>query len=412
MKERGALGLMDRVLEVEMSSTRLSIVVVVAGLVVTPSLTGYAQLAIEDLTTLSPEDLVSILVSPDSAAVISNIVFTGPLERAGSFAFGNSVNLGINHGVVMGSGFALSAVGPNTTDDTTGDFSTPGGPFLDSLVPGYSTYDACVLEFDFACADIPFVSFAFVFGSEEYNEYVDSPYNDVFGFALNGTNIAIIPESPGLPVAINNLNCGNPYDPTSPTTPNLPFCDLFRCNDLDDCGALLDLEADGLSVVLPATGAITAGSNHIKLAVGDAGDYALDTWLFLEAGSFQCGFFVGIDIRPGSYPNCSRIDGHGMVTAAVLGGAGFDVEGVDPMSLTLDNAPVKVKGTGLPFCSVEDVSGDFSAGPEGAPDGYPDLVCRFLDDGSITFDDGEAVLEGTLFDGTVFAGADEICALP
>jgi len=30
------------------------------------------------------------------------------------------------------------------------------------------------------------------------------------------------------------------------------------------------------------------------------------------------------------------------------------------------------------LCTVEDVSGDFSGGPEGAPDGFLDQVCKFV----------------------------------
>ena len=44
-------------------------------------------------------------------------------------------------------------------------------------------YDACFIEFGFKCsneASTPTVSFEYMFGSDEYDEYVDSEYNDAF----------------------------------------------------------------------------------------------------------------------------------------------------------------------------------------------------------------------------------------
>ena len=63
-------------------------------------------------------------------------------------------------------------------------------------------------------------------------------------------------------------------------------------------------------------------------------------------------------------------------------------------------------------CSIEDVSGDF-AYPEGAPDGYDDLVCQFEDDASLWIEgEAEATLAGSLLDGTPFAGTDTINIVP
>ena len=61
-----------------------------------------------------------------------------------------------------------------------------------SLIPGYSINDATVLEFDFIPKN-DVISFEYVFASDEYNEYVGSSYNDVFGFFGNGKNMASIP---------------------------------------------------------------------------------------------------------------------------------------------------------------------------------------------------------------------------
>jgi len=126
---------------------------------------------------------------------------------------------------------------------------------------------------------------------------------------------------------------------------------------------------------------------------------------------------VDIDIKPGSYPNSIHIDGHGVIPVAVLGSwisdeMFLDVTQIDPSSLLFAGLSVRVKGNGDPQCSVEDVSGDFSD-PSGAPDGYPDLVCQFVDDPDAWAPgNGEATLYGTLYGGTPIVGTDEIHLVP
>jgi hypothetical protein len=46
---------------------------------------------------------------------------------------------------------------------------------------------------------------------------------------------------------------------------------------------------DGLTVILVATTTIHPGTNHIKLAIADAGDRVLDSDIFLKSESFVCG---------------------------------------------------------------------------------------------------------------------------
>jgi hypothetical protein len=124
---------------------------------------------------------------------------------------------------------------------------------------------------------------------------------------------------------------------------------------------------------------------------------------------------VSVDIKPGSYPNCFNINGNGVIPVAILGSDDFDVTQIDVATLEFAGLDVRVKGNGTPQCSVEDVSGDFTF-PEGAPDGYDDLVCQFVDDpNEWKPDNSTATLTGNLkaeYDGTPFHGTDEICIVP
>jgi len=132
----------------------------------------------------------------------------------------------------------------------------------------------------------------------------------------------------------------------------------------------------------------------------------------LNGDTVEVPLDVGIDIKPGSYPNCLNVNGHGVIPVAILGSVVLDVNNIDIDTLQFAGLDVGVKGNGTPQCSVEDVSGDFTS-PEGAPDGIPDLVCQFVDDtGSWSPDNGNASVTGILTDGTSIQGTDEICIVP
>ncbi len=246
---------------------------------------GVDALVTTDMTSLTLPQLIQSLLGPGVSA--SNITLHGAPIAAGTFQGGLTI-VGIDSGILLSSGAIASVPGPNMADDTSTINNTPGDPDLDTLTTS-PTFDACTLEFDFSCPSASQISFQYVFTSEEYNEYVNSQFNDVFGFFLNGVNIATLPG--GISVAINNVNCGNPYNPASGGN-----CALYRnnrCTDLPagsfPCAGAFDTEMDGLTVVLTATGTLVPGVNHIKLAIADAGDQILDSNVFIRGQSFACG---------------------------------------------------------------------------------------------------------------------------
>ena len=98
--------------------------------------------------------------------------------------------------------------------------------------------------------------------------------------------IAIIPGTT-TPVTINNIN------PTTNAT-------LYTSNANG-----VDLQYDGHTVVLQASASVECGETyHIKLAIGDAGDQAYDSAVFLEANSFSSN---GVDVQIASATGSSAI---------------------------------------------------------------------------------------------------------
>jgi hypothetical protein len=235
-----------------------------------------------DLNTLTANDLVEALVgSGPEAPIISNVTYTGANIAAGTFTGGTGI-IGFENGIILSNGNIASVIGPNSLDNVTTDNGVPGDADLDGLIPDYVTFDAAVLEFDFECELLQVISFQYVFASDEYNEWVNFQFNDVFGFFLNGVNIALLPDNVTT-VAVNNINCDNPYNP-----PNGSNCNLYVNNDLDDGGGTIDTEMDGMTVVLTATASVNPGVNHIRLAIADASDHHVDSDIFLKGESFVC----------------------------------------------------------------------------------------------------------------------------
>ncbi|HEY9872092.1 MAG TPA: choice-of-anchor L domain-containing protein [Candidatus Obscuribacterales bacterium] len=238
--------------------------------------TGAAQ-AITITPTNDPNLLANTIVG--SGVTISNVTYNGAAIASGTFTNGLASGIGIDQGIILTSGRADLAVGPNNSDGATGTNNTPGDPDLSSLIQGTTTQDAAVLEFDFiATEDNP--TFRYVFGSEEYNEYVNQ-FNDVFAFFVDGQNIALVPGT-NTPVSINNVNGGNPLG-TNPVNSQ-----YYVNNDPSDGTPTNDIQYDGFTRVLTATAPVTAGTQHrIKLAIADALDRSLDSVVFIQAGSFS-----------------------------------------------------------------------------------------------------------------------------
>ena len=105
--------------------------------------------------------------------------------------------------------------------------------------------------------------------------YSNSPYSrkrsDVFGFFIDGNNIALIPGTT-TPIAINNVNAGD----------NSSF---FRDNN-DGTPGPINLQYNGFTTVLTAQAlGLTPGTHTLKLAIADVGDGSFDSGVFLQGGS-------------------------------------------------------------------------------------------------------------------------------
>ncbi len=234
---------------------------------------AYSQLLVSN--ALTPQQWVQNVLVGQGVQTF-NVTYSGIATASGTFA-GNT-NLGFNSGVILTTGDINDAPVNNAGGTSVSNNSTATDPDLASTATA-ATNDMAILEFDFI-PQSDTIKFRYVFGSEEYEEWVGSTFNDVFGFFISGPgisgpymnggeNIALIPNTT-TPVAINNVNqnINTAYYVPNPT------------------GALI--EYDGLTVVLTARRAvIPCMTYHIKLCIADVGDHSWDSGVFLEENSFS-----------------------------------------------------------------------------------------------------------------------------
>lgn len=236
----------------------------------------------------------------------SNVQYTGGAQTLGSFTNGNSTNIGIPDGIIMTTGSldttqsSVVYIGGPVTDFAQALNGGGSDSTLSNILPGYTLYDASVLEFDLIPAG-NVLEFSYVFASEEYPEFVNSAFNDIFGFFISGPNpqggnytdhnIAIVPGT-SLPVAIDNVNSG--FNPAY-------FVDNQTLNGQT-------IVFDGFTTPLLAQVSVTPLSTyHLKMAIADAGDAAYDSGIFLKAQSMKSYTILGVENEqkqlPSIYPN-------------------------------------------------------------------------------------------------------------
>ena len=237
-----------------------------------------AQLTVT--TGQTPQQLVQTILG--SGITASNVVFTGSTNAAGVFSCAGGCNLGMGNGIILSTGNASGVGGSGSTFVST-NLGQPGSALLNPIATG-QTFDAVTLQFDF-CVNTDNISFQYVFASEEYNEYVNTGFNDVFAFFLSGPcfpeqNIALIPGT-STPVAINNVNNGNSGGVSSGPCNNC----AYYVDNVNGTSVVYD----GMTTVLTASasGLIPAETYTIKLVIADVGDGIFDSGVFIKANSFS-----------------------------------------------------------------------------------------------------------------------------
>ncbi|MCG9912335.1 MAG: choice-of-anchor L domain-containing protein, partial [Flavobacteriales bacterium] len=228
----------------------------------------------------------------------SNVTFTGDPVATAIFTGGGTTipNLGMASGVVLTTGRAN--IVPVNNGGAEGFNNT--GPTIPELnaIAGANTFDGAILEFDFV-PQAPNLTVDYIFGSDEYLEWVNLGYNDAFAFYISGPGIVgevNIATVGGLPVTIDNIN----------TVQN----NAFFVNNTGSGNGPLTIEYDGFTTLLTAVQTVIPCSTyHIRLMIADGGDAIYDSGVFIEENGFYSqGAETSVSVQP-AYGFAAGVEG-------------------------------------------------------------------------------------------------------
>ncbi|MFN0212756.1 MAG: choice-of-anchor L domain-containing protein [Saprospiraceae bacterium] len=262
-----------------------------------------------DTTDITADTIVAAISTGGAIVTVTDIRCDS--TQYGIFKFATESNdLNMEKGLMLTSGRATNALGPNnlvnpgTVIQPLGDPGDADLNYLSNLFgSGSESHDACIIELD-VLAQTNEVVFEYVFGSEEYPEYILSAqgYNDIFAFLVSGPgvvgdpnltnsalNIAVLPNT-NTPVQIDSVN--NQFN-----------WQYYRNNELSQSIQYDGLTSDFLGTKKSLTARVPVtpcNTYHLKLAIADRGDESFDSGVFLsniKAGSPEVAiqFASGID---------------------------------------------------------------------------------------------------------------------
>lgn len=253
-------------------------------------------------TTIGKAQLVTSIENVDqlvqnhlseSGSIISNIVFYGYYEAIGHFN-GVNTDLGLSSGIILTTGRVNSnetgPLGPNTTTSAGFLNSAPGLGTVNQWLKDEhdlfeSVYDVAILKFDIVTNE-DHIKFNYVFGSEEYHDFVGFQFSDLLSIFIEGpglsapvVNMAKVPGTT-TPVNVSTINRG--YSSSCSIGPG-----VNEQYFIDNCISL-DLQYDGFTTVLEASSPVIPGEQYtIYFTVADLSDGLWDSGLFIGSKSLN-----------------------------------------------------------------------------------------------------------------------------
>ncbi len=250
---------------------------------------------------------IQVVDSYSSQDLVQNVLINSPCANVSNFSvaggnFGTSENsygyftaannsFPFANGIVLSTGKANSATGPNTSTLSETAPNWNGDNDLQQALSIGNTVDATSLEFDFV-PQTSSISFDYIFASEEYHGTAPCQYSDGFAFLLKKNdatstyeNLAIIPNTT-TPVKVTTVHpdiqggCG---------PENETFFGSYN-------GINAPINFNGQTTVMTARANVVPGkSYHIKLVIADESNYKYDSAIFLGGNSFNIGLNLGPD---------------------------------------------------------------------------------------------------------------------
>lgn len=257
------------------------------------------EFVVVSTTEYTLEELVRNVLINSSCSVIENIRAQGMGQNTIGYFNSNNSSFPIAEGIIIKTGDANSAQGPHVTgggnDGGTGMLDGESSPppyninhlqqISNSVGQTGIVNDVSYIEFDFYPLS-NYISFNFVFASNEYGEFQCS-FADVFGFVLTDLttgewrNLAVLPNNPSQIVSVTTIR-DSEHNPSCPSA-NPQYFGSFN-------SGIAPINMFGNTVRMTANSeVIPCRPYRIKFTIGDYADEVVDSAVFIEAGSFNIG---------------------------------------------------------------------------------------------------------------------------
>lgn len=246
-------------------------------------MTVHAQISV-DLSVSADEAVEEFFLG--NGIFINNLTYNGQSatgvlnNKIAPFTQVGAEGVGIQNGLLLGTG-DVSGVDPSLGFGASDLYTYQDVDILSLLTESTYIGEVSVLEFDFIATGDS-LSFQYVFASDEYPEFVNSIYNDYFGFFVSGpgisgpfsngaVNLAKIPET-DIGVSINSVNF-----------------ESYSQYYIDNQNGFIPVGFDAFTSIMHACiGQLVVGETyHIKLIITDVSDSVLDSGVFLSGSSFD-----------------------------------------------------------------------------------------------------------------------------
>ena len=268
-------------------------------------------------TNFTPEELLNnVLISGGCSLAELDIAQGNPdgisniSERSWGYFRRGSSSFPFENGIILSTGFAINAEGPNIDYLDNSDFGNNWNGDIDMELilnnlngDNEPTENATFFQFKFT-PEISSLSFDFIFASEEYEDQFECApdVRDGFAFlikgpgipntsgtAFGGSNIALVPGLSNIPVSTGTIRSNDIsiYDACEGQVDGVDFrSDLYISNfDLNNTGVFA---FDGYTDILTASINVIPGEEYsMKLVVTDRGDDGFDSAVFLRGSSFN-----------------------------------------------------------------------------------------------------------------------------
>lgn len=253
--------------------------------------------------TKNAQQLTEDILVNSSCANVSNFSVSGDLSSGSkksyaAFSSGTS-NFPFTEGVLLSTWSSTNSVGPFIRNLGGGDSSWKGDADLNQTIE-IKSVNATSLEFDFTPLT-NFISFNYIFASNEYQDYFPCEFSDGFAFLIkeagsstNYENIAVLPGTT-TPVSSTNVHpLINDFNSSSGIISGCPAINQTYFNGYNSFNSPVNYS--GQTKVLTAqTYVIPNKTYHIKLVIADDEEEYYDSAVFLEAGSFSSKIDLGQD---------------------------------------------------------------------------------------------------------------------